>query len=425
VSERVSVEVGPGGGPVAVKRAEHDDDRARLRREAAVLAKVQGAGVVELVALIDDDDQTSLMTIWLGGGTFASNTLTPKKLASVGAALARSVAALHDKGITHGRLTADHVLFDGLGRVVLAGFAEATHEAGGDATAADVRSLGELVTSKLPSDAPPVLRLRGPSSDADVVSRLRAVAARAREEDPTRRPSARALATLLAEVADEPAAAGPMRLGRPTDTTDVRASSRTRTLAGAMPGRAIAAAAGVALVITVGVGAHAAVAGGSDSASASLPVDTRLAVTTSTTSPTTTELTTRVWPSTSSCADVGTSGERRDVDGDGCPDAVTIDGSQIVVDDVRYDLGEIGDAVSVADWDCDGRDTAALVRPATGEVYVFDGWATAGTPMTGRFVDRVAGATAIAPPDGDCGVLAVVDTAGVPTALSLAAKAGR
>ncbi|HTN79744.1 MAG TPA: hypothetical protein VMK16_08720, partial [Acidimicrobiales bacterium] len=149
VSERVSVEVGPSGGPVAVKRAGDQEGRARLRREAEVLAGVQGAGVVELVALTDDDGDTSLMTVWLGGGTFASAALAPKKLASVGASLARTVAALHDKGVAHGRLTPDHVLFDGLGRVVLTGFAEATPDDGGGVAADDVRSLGELITSKL------------------------------------------------------------------------------------------------------------------------------------------------------------------------------------------------------------------------------------------------------------------------------------
>ncbi|HTN78894.1 MAG TPA: hypothetical protein VMK16_04395, partial [Acidimicrobiales bacterium] len=261
---------------------------------------------------------------------------------------------------------------------------------------------------------------------ADVVSRLRAVAARATEDDPTRRPSARALATLLGEVAEEQAAGGPIRLRRPAEP-DVAGSSRLRDLAGAVPTRAVAIAGAAALVLILGLGARAAFAGGGDDTGASRVIDTTTveATRSSMSPPTTRALAMRVWPTTSPCADVGDLGERRDVDGDGCPDALIIDGSQIVVDGVRYDVGQSGDALSVADWDCDGRDTAALVRPSTGEVYVFDGWATKAEPTTGRLLDRVVGATAIAPPDGDCGVLTVLDSKGAPTALPLSGKAGR
>ena len=126
MSEHVSVEVGPGGGPVAVKRAEGDDGRQRLRREAEVLKTVQGPGVVDFVALDDDDTTTSLSTAWLGGGTFAAASFAPKKLASATASLALTVASLHERGVVHRRVTGDHVLLDSAGRVVLTGFAEAT-----------------------------------------------------------------------------------------------------------------------------------------------------------------------------------------------------------------------------------------------------------------------------------------------------------
>jgi eukaryotic-like serine/threonine-protein kinase len=45
---------------------------------------------------------------------------------------------------------------------------------------------------------------------------------------------------------------------------------------------------------------------------------------------------------------------------------------------VRYQLGEPGDELLVGDWTCDGRETPALYRPTTGEVFAFDGFAGPG-----------------------------------------------
>ena len=49
---------------------------------------------------------------------------------------------------------------------------------------------------------------------------------------------------------------------------------------------------------------------------------------------------------------------------------------------VVYGVGERGDVVSLADWDCDGETTPAIVRPATGEVFIFDRWALDGEPLS-------------------------------------------
>ena len=216
MSEQVSVEVGPSGGPVAVKRATDAAGRARLRHEAELLEAARSPGVVELIAFADDDGGAVLSTSWLGGGTLESSTLPPKKLATAGAALALTMAALHERGIVHGRITGDHVLLDSAGRPVLAGFADASTAAGPAAAADDVRSLGELVTSKLPDAAPSVLKLRAQTADAEIVERIRAIASRATDADPSRRPSARAFAGLLAELSGATTTTtGPIPLGRP------------------------------------------------------------------------------------------------------------------------------------------------------------------------------------------------------------------
>lgn len=44
----------------------------------------------------------------------------------------------------------------------------------------------------------------------------------------------------------------------------------------------------------------------------------------------------------------------------------------------RYQLGEPGDLLVVGDWNCDGRQSPGLYRPATGEAFTFDGFAGEG-----------------------------------------------
>ena len=102
-----------------------------------------------------------------------------------------------------------------------------------------------------------------------------------------------------------------------------------------------------------------------------------------------------------------------------------IDGAQVIVDGARYDVGAPGDAVAVADWDCDGTDTPTVVRPSTGDVFVFDAWATADAPMPGRLLDRVPGAIAPTTPNGTCDVVPVVDVAGAQSAVALDGEGDR
>jgi hypothetical protein len=75
-----------------------------------------------------------------------------------------------------------------------------------------------------------------------------------------------------------------------------------------------------------------------------------------------------------------------DVDGDGCPDAVSVTGNVVAWNGLRFSVGPPrspagdgdgdahGDVVLVGDWDCDGVATVAVWRPAAGVVFVFEGW---------------------------------------------------
>ncbi|MGI8939109.1 MAG: hypothetical protein ACR2JF_13035 [Iamia sp.] len=71
-----------------------------------------------------------------------------------------------------------------------------------------------------------------------------------------------------------------------------------------------------------------------------------------------------------------------DIDGDGCPDALRIEDQRISADGTTWIIGRPGDALAVADWDCDGTATVASLRPSTGEVFVFERWVTSGDELT-------------------------------------------
>jgi hypothetical protein len=72
---------------------------------------------------------------------------------------------------------------------------------------------------------------------------------------------------------------------------------------------------------------------------------------------------------------------------------------------ITYEVGEPGDQVAVADWDCDGEPTPGLLRPTTGEVFLFPSWAADDQPLSVRAAAVVEGATALreppAPASGD------------------------
>jgi hypothetical protein len=111
-----------------------------------------------------------------------------------------------------------------------------------------------------------------------------------------------------------------------------------------------------------------------------------------------------------------------DVDGDGCVEALHIDGERVTVGATTWVVGRAGDRPAVADWDCDGLATVALLRPGTGEVFVFAGWARPGADVTVEATTVVAGAERLAPhdPDGDgCPSLVAHRAGGPPVAVDV------
>ncbi|QXC62403.1 hypothetical protein KSP35_06275 [Aquihabitans sp. G128] len=114
-------------------------------------------------------------------------------------------------------------------------------------------------------------------------------------------------------------------------------------------------------------------------------------------SPTSAEVTT----STSLSPCVAVAAPAADVDGDGCAERFHIAGTTIEVDGERWALGQPGDHLSLGDWDCDGRATPGLVRPSTGEVFLFARWPDGSGSLTARPVLTRAHATALVTTDED------------------------
>ncbi len=86
--------------------------------------------------------------------------------------------------------------------------------------------------------------------------------------------------------------------------------------------------------------------------------------------------------------------------------------SAIVVESegARYRVGRPGDVVTVGDWDCDGVSTPGVVRPSTGEVFLFPTWAAPDEPLTLTASLRVAGAQGLASSDQGCHPLVLTST---------------
>jgi hypothetical protein len=77
----------------------------------------------------------------------------------------------------------------------------------------------------------------------------------------------------------------------------------------------------------------------------------------------------------------------------------------------RYAIGQPGDVAVVGDWDCDGTDTPALLRPATGEIAVFSDWPAPAAGIAAQHIVVVDGARSLEIDDQDACIVLRVRTA--------------
>ncbi len=337
---------------IAVHSAYGSVDCDRLRNEAEMLRQLDHPGVVRLVDHTEGPP-ARLRTIFVGPETWRTEPPIDEEVASSLSTVCATVADIHDSGLTHGDLRAEHVLVDPSGTPVLCGFAQAT-AADSTTIAADVEAL---------------------------VSLGRELAPRAGVEQA-------AIEIILAAL----------EAGREDLRGTIRSLDQRRLPPASPPGpidrRSIAAAGACLAVMSIVALIAVVVLRSTDSTAPPEATAEPSLEFVEDAHPTTTG------PSPVVSADPPT--VPRPV-----PNALELRHAGR-----RYALGRVGDIVVVDDWNCDGTPTPALLRPTTGAVAVFGHWPTAGATVEPVVATVIADATDLVATDQECPLLRVVTSTG-------------
>jgi hypothetical protein len=433
------------GDREVVKRAESATEAARLRREADLLDVATHPGLVEPLGF-DDGPRPVLRTAYVGAALSDIDALEVEEVAGVAAAVATTLADLHGIGLVHGAVSPSHVLLDDDGRPVLCGLGYGglagerppsvavlspactdpeRNEESPLEPELDVFGLGAIVAGVLESGTG-----RGGAAEE-----LRRISALATSCPPSSRPTARQLADMVHDSV--PAARLPRRgdaVVPPPPRPDRLATRRRRgplerwrqeqAPGGAAP--AWGRRRGLVLVaVALAVAGAAAVVLFPGSArppgtpEASLVPEPPADPITTVEGPTTTLAVVpgpSPRPAREGCPAVD-GAMTADVDGDGCAEAVRYAAGVVEAAGRRWAVGEDGDIAAVGDWSCSGHRSLALLRPRTGEVFAFNGWAAAGRDVSAPLTATVAGGRGLraADLDGDgCNELVVKRASGAP-----------
>jgi eukaryotic-like serine/threonine-protein kinase len=405
-------------GPIAIKTASGAADIARLRLEVERLERAAHPGLVPVVTA---DGGDGLEECEPAADVVLRTRYSGDPVSHWTGSVAATLADLHDIGVVHGRLDSTHILVGDDGRPRLCGLSHP----GGAEPHDDVAALGRVLSEVL--ERAPAERRRSLTwtrgSGGATRRALERVIAQAQDPVPSRRPAARLLASSILGAVPQaalPHASGPPGAGpayvppdeelldlvftheltdderwaqafgdhppQPSDTgahepDPPRDERRARARVAAGTG-ALAVVAVVGVVVAGGWGARGSAAR-RDSVEATVPAGHA-------------ECPVAAAPAA-------------DVDGDGCSEALAVDGGTISAGTARWTVGEPGDLVAVGDWECDGQAAPALLRPATGDVFVFPRWASELDPLTVEARERLAGAVGIRaePVAGGCDELVV------------------
>jgi hypothetical protein len=370
----------------------HVKNSSRAVEEAVALRAAAHPGVVGLV----DSNSAVLHTQLVEGRPLAdTRPLTAEEAAGLAAAIATTLADLHDLGIVHGGVDATHVIVTDEGRPVLCSLGR------GGEPADDVAALGRLVTEMLarrPPERPAPggwrerRRRLGPMLAPPAAQALGALATEASGTDPARRPSARALAAAISQHIPSACLPRPEAMAASAPRLDPKGPARwwprrwPRRWPRLRPRTVAAAMASVVVVLGMAILVMPPWAGPQRASPAQPPPAAAPA---------------RVHP------DAG-SGHLTD--------------GVLTVDGIRYRVGQAGDAVAIGDWACSGRPTPVILRPSSGELFSFDEWAEPGRDVNARPLGRVKHATGVrAAPlaGGSCHELEVLRSQGPPTRLEV------
>ena len=348
-------------------------ERSRLRHEAEVLGLLHLSALVDMLELKEEDDQTLLLLLDNGPRTLLwPLDMTGEELLRALQRCCTAVEQLHEAGWSHGSLRPEHVLLGARGRPKLCSL--------GDSQPL-LHLSNEKAAAAIQGDVDQLAAMFAHVANFQIASMSRADRWRWRQQSRKLRQIAELneTSTTALTTSELATAVGELRCRTINSFGFSRRGTTRRATPTPGPARGLvtlgAAAAGIALLFSAGFAL---------TASSKTPSQTDSAQA-APTLPDSSGGGCRLWPMVNKG-----SGQGVDIDGDSCPDHVEIAGQFITVDDLTYQVGLPQDRLAVGDWDCDGRATALLLRPSTGELFEFSAWAKPGETAQSELVSTIA-----------------------------------
>lgn len=288
--------------------------------------------------------------------------MQPFEIAAVAVALARATAAIHERNEVHGHIRPSRVVLRDGAAVLEPG------DGTGFSKAHDVRSIGELTLWLLSRNE---LDPTGPLAD---------IAREAASVDPASRPTAHELLARLEALPAEPEPQG------------------DPGSAGSLVPRWSAVALGLlAFTLMLALGAFVADRARTPESLVAPKNHDRARAAPQAVA----QLPDQVWPQPRNvCAPVAAD-LRGDLDGDGCPEELSVDGGLLVSTGGRVSLGIDATTAITGDWACTGGATLAVLDRATGTVFHFPRWAQERTPVVAEKIAVVPRAVSLLTRDSD------------------------